>query len=188
MGQAGDLIALKEQPFELLREMERRSRVAMSGQSSTQGMPSEWVGVGFRIGGENFVASRDEVREVLMVPDAITRIPATTRWMLGIANVRGQLLPLIDLRLLLGGGRTAIDRNARVISVNHKEIPAGLVVEEVFGFRRFVDGEYTNTVPQTIARCEHLLSGSFHRGSEAWPVFDLRALVQSEQFLQAELA
>lgn len=122
-----------------------------------------------------------------MVPEAITRIPATTRWMLGVANVRGHLLPLVDLRLLLGGGRTTTDRNARVISVNHREIPAGLVVGEVFGFRRFVDGEYTKEIPQTIARCEQFLSGAFHRGSEVWPVFDMRALIQNEQFLQAAI-
>ena len=35
----------------------------------------EWVGVGFRIGEEQFVADREQVREVLMLPDDMTRVP-----------------------------------------------------------------------------------------------------------------
>ena len=49
MSEAVDLAALVEQPFELLAEIERRSRQAHSGQGGVD-MPAEWVGVGFRIG------------------------------------------------------------------------------------------------------------------------------------------
>ena len=42
--------------------MERRSRAAHAGQGAA-GSPEEWVGVGFRIGDEQFVAARDQVRE-----------------------------------------------------------------------------------------------------------------------------
>ena len=55
MSASQDLAALVEQPFELLAEIERRSREAFGG--ATAGVPSEWVGVGFRIGDEQFVAS-----------------------------------------------------------------------------------------------------------------------------------
>ncbi len=185
MAAAPDIRRLKDQPFELLREIEHRARLAISGQGAGEGQPSEWVGVCFSVRGESFLAARDQVREVLMLPSEITRVPGTARWMLGIANIRGQLLPLIDLHLLLGGGRTTQDRDCRVISVNHRDIPAGLLVDDVSGFRRFVDGEYRKKVPQTIVRCESFLTGAFERANEAWPVFDLRALVSSEQFLQA---
>lgn len=180
-----DIRRLKDQPFELLREIENRARMAVSGRSGNEAMPSEWVGVGFRLRGENFLAARDQVREVLMLPDAITRVPGTQRWMLGIANIRGQLLPLIDVRLLLGGGRTPHDRECRVISVNHRDIPAGLLVDDVSGFRRFVDGEYRQKLPQTIVRCEQHLSGAFERAGEVWPVMNLKSLVESDQFLKA---
>ena len=141
MGASAELTSLVKQPFELLREIERRSISAHSGAGGT-GVPAEWVGIGFRIGDEQFVASREQVREVLMLPETMTRVPGSRRWMLGIANLRGHLLPLVDLKLLLGSGRTALRRTTRVISVNHREIPAGLVVDEVQGFRRFGDHEF----------------------------------------------
>ena len=184
MSASAELASLVKQPFELLREIERRSISAHSGAGTT-GMPSEWVGIGFRIGDEQFVASREQVREVLMLPEAMTRVPGAKRWLLGIANLRGHLLPLVDLKLLLGSGRTALRRTTRVISVNHREVPAGLVVDEVQGFRRFADPEFTKEVPEPAVRCDRYLAGGYKRGDETWPVFDLFSFVESNLFLQA---
>ena len=184
MSSSADLAALVEQPFELLAEMEQRSRVAHAGHGSGS-LPSEWVGVGFRMGEEQFVAARDQVREVLMLPDSMTRVPGASRWMLGIANLRGHLLPLVDLKLMLGSGRTTLRRTTRVISVNHREVPAGIVVDEVQGFRRFMEHEFANETPETVVRCERFLAGSYKRGDQSWPVFNLFDLVESNVFLQA---
>ncbi len=184
MSSSVDLAALVEQPFELLQAMERRSRAAHAGQGAGS-MPSEWVGVGFRIGEEQFVTSREQVREVLMLPETITRVPGATRWMLGIANLRGHLLPLADIKLMLGSGRTTLRRTTRVISVNHREVPAGLVVDEVLGFRRFMDHEFANETQETIVRCDRFLAGVYRRGEDSWPVFNLFDLVESNMFLQA---
>lgn len=179
------LKALANQPFELLQEMERRSRAAIAGFGDGGTARSEWVGVGFSIGDESFVASRDEVREVMMLPDSVTRVPGAKRWLMGIANLRGQLLPIVDLALLLGGGRTERGRNARVISVSHRDVSAGLLVPDVSGFRRFVDGEYSEQTPTTTVRCERFLSGAFRRAETEWPVFAFDRLLESDTFLQA---
>ena len=184
MNATQDLASLVEHPFELLREMERRSRAAVAGKAGGD-VSEEWVGIGFRIGQENFVADRNQVREVLMLPDAMTRVPGAKRWLLGIANLRGHLLPLVDLKMFLGSGRTSLRRVSRVISVNHREIPAGLVVDEVQGFRRFLDSEYSEKTPQTAARCERYLRGAYERGPDTWPVFDFYDLIESGSFLQA---
>ena len=147
--------------------------------------PAEWVGIGFRIGEEQFVANRESVREVLMLPESMTRVPGAKRWMLGIANLRGHLLPLVDLKLMLGTGRTSLRRATRVISVNHREIPAGLVVDEVLGFRRFMDNERIGKWPPTVVRCDRYLEGAYQRGEDVWPIFDLYNLIESSSFLQA---
>ncbi|MFQ5982310.1 MAG: chemotaxis protein CheW [Woeseiaceae bacterium] len=184
MNASTDLAALVEQPFELLQELERRSRAALAGKGTAE-LPAEWVGIGFRMGQEQFVAGRDEVREVLMLPDSMTRVPGAKRWVLGIANLRGHLLPLIDLKMLLGSGRTTLRRNTRVISVNHRETPAGLVVDEVLGFRRFMDNEFREKWHETAVRCDRFLKGAYERGQDTWPIFSLYELIESSTFLQA---
>ena len=184
MDAAVKLESLVEQPFELLLEMERRSRAAVAGQAGGE-VPSEWVGIGFRVGEELFVADRNQVREVLMLPGSMTRVPGSKRWLLGIANLRGHLLPLVDVKMLLGSGRTALRRATRVISVNHREIPAGLVVDEVLGFRRFSDKDFVERWPQPALRCDRFLKGAYQRGAESWPIFGLYDLIESSTFLQA---
>jgi twitching motility protein PilI len=92
---------------------------------------------------------------------------------------------MLDLRQFLGSGATASGRNTRVVVVNHREIPAGLMVDEVLGFRRFAENEFNAEAPPTVIRCDSYLAGAFRRGGEVWPVLSLKSLVESQSFLQA---
>jgi twitching motility protein PilI len=179
------LRALRDRPFELLKELEKRSRSVTAGNAPDAAAGQEWVGIAFRMGGETFLVAREETREVLGYPAVVTRIPGAKTWVRGLANVRGQLLPMLDLRQFLGSGTTTPQRNTRVVVVNHREIPAGLMVDEVLGFRRFAESEFNDEPPPTVIRCDSYLAGAFRRGGEVWPVLSLKNLVESQSFLQA---
>ena len=179
------LRALRDRPFELLKELEKRSRSVTAEAAPDANAAQEWVGVAFRMGGETFLVAREETREVLGYPAVVTRIPGAKPWVRGLANVRGQLLPMLDLRQFLGSGATTPQRNTRVVVVNHREIPAGLMVDEVLGFRRFAESEFNDEPPPTVIRCDTYLAGAFRRGGEVWPVLSLKSLVESQSFLQA---
>ncbi|HEX6945303.1 MAG TPA: chemotaxis protein CheW [Casimicrobiaceae bacterium] len=181
--QGPNLRDLRDRPFELLRELERRGRAIAGGRQDAVGR--EWVGVAFRLGAETFLVAREETREVMALPSFLTRVPGARPWIRGLANVRGQLLPVIDLRQYLGSGTTQASRNVRVIVVNHRDIPAGLLVDEVLGFRRFADPEFQPEAPPTLVRCERYLAGAFRRSGESWPVLSLKLLVENPGFLQA---
>ena len=56
--------------------------------------------------GETYLVAREETREVLTYPSQLTRVPGAKTWVKGLANVRGALLPVIDLRQFLGSGAT----------------------------------------------------------------------------------
>lgn len=183
MQPAASLKSLRDRPFELLLELERRAKAAAAGAREA-GAGKAWIGVAFRMGGETFLVARDEAREIMGVPAPLTRVPGSREWIRGLANVRGQLLPVIDLKQYLGSGAAQPGRNTRVIVVNHREIPAGLIVDEVLGFRRFNEQDFHGEPPPTIIRCERYLAGSFRQGTEAWPVFSLKRLVESPAFLQ----
>ncbi len=179
------LRSLRDRPFELLKELEKRSRAVAAGTVTESGAEREWVGVAFRMGGETFLVAREETREVLGYPVVVTRIPGAKSWVKGLANVRGQLLPMLDLRQFLGSGATASGRNTRIVVVNHRDIPAGLMVDEVLGFRRFAETEFSAESPPTVIRCDSYLAGAFRRGGEVWPVLSLKSLVESQSFMQA---
>jgi twitching motility protein PilI len=179
------LRGLRDRPFELLKELEKRSRAVATGSVAESSTGREWVGVAFRMGGETFLVAREETREVLGYPAVVTRIPGAKSWVKGLANIRGQLLPMLDLRQFLGSGATVSGRNTRIVVVNHREIPAGLMVDEVLGFRRFAEAEFNAEAPPTVIRCDSFLAGAFRRGGEVWPVLSLKSLVESPSFLQA---
>jgi len=184
-GTPTSLRSLRDRPFELLKELEKRSRAVVAGNIPETSAGPEWVGVAFRMGGETFLVAREETREVLGYPPVVTRIPGAKSWVKGLANVRGQLLPMLDLRQFLGSGASAPGRNTRIVVVNHREIPAGLMVDEVLGFRRFAEAEFNAEAPPTVIRCDSFLAGAFRRGGEVWPVLSLKSLVESQSFLQA---
>jgi twitching motility protein PilI len=179
------LADLSDRPFELLAELERRARASLVGRQGVADETNERVGVGFRLAGENFVAPREEVREVLPVPDNLTRVPGAKPWLKGIANVRGHLLPVVDLKAFLRGGITLPDRRTRIVVASERDTPSGLLVDEVVGFRRFAPQDYAQHSTATIIRCENYLDGSYQRGDEKWPLFRLTKLLEDEQFLSA---
>jgi twitching motility protein PilI len=180
-----ELKALRDRPFELLAELDRRGRAVSAQVNPESAAGREWVGVALRMAGDLYLVAREETREVLGVPTGTTRVPGAKSWIKGLANVRGQLLPIIDLRQFLGSGMTPVTRNTRVVVVNHREIPAGLLVDEVLGFRRFAESEFSGDAPPTVARCERYLAGSFRRSHEQWPVISLRAVLESAAFTEA---
>lgn len=185
-GKAGTgLRALRDRPFDLLRELERRSKAALAGASGDDVDIEEWVGIGFRLADEQFIVARDNIREVLMVPALIARVPGAKSWIRGLANVRGHLLPIIDLKLFLGAGRFVGQRDARVLVIKGRDLSAGLIVDEVFGFRRFLDTERSDEVPQTLVHCEQFLEGAYEHGMENWPIFSVERLERSEEFQRA---
>jgi twitching motility protein PilI len=180
-----NLQALAEQPFELLVELERRARVAIAAREGTPASSDEWVGIGFRLGSERFVTSRADVREILPVPEQVTRVPGAKPWLRGIANLRGQLLTVVDLTSCFGAGFPAADRQARVLVVASREVPTGLIVDEVVGFRRFGAADYRDDVSPSVIRCEHYLEGTYRRNAEVWPRFSLLKLLEDPLFLTA---
>jgi twitching motility protein PilI len=179
------LAALSHDPFELLVELERRARAAIAEREGNELAEQAWVGVGFRLGEERFLASRSDVREVLPIPSQLTRVPGAKPWLRGIANIRGQLLTVVDLKAFLGAGATMPDRRGRILVGGSRDVPTALMVDEVLGFRRFQPDEYEEGAPAPEIRCEAYLEGAFRRGSEVWPCFSLAKLLADENFLTA---
>lgn len=182
---AEQLRTLADRPFELLLEMEKLTRAAIADQTEEK-IEQEWVGIGFRLSGERFLVDRRQVREVMTYPGKITRVPGSKRWVAGIASVRGQLIPVYDLKAFLGGGVSVPDRATRILVANNRDVPAALIVDEVLGFRRFANKEYTGEWAPTILRCDRYMAGAYRRSSEVWPVFDLQALLEHSQFQNVE--
>ncbi len=172
---------MKTQPFQLLLGFDRRYRSQAAGLPAQQENREVWSGIGFRIGGQHYVAPMNEVGEVLPEP-RFTQLPGVKSWVMGVANVRGRLLPVMDLNAFLGLKLTDNRKSRRVMVVEHQGVFAGLTVDEVLGMQHFdVDGfnEAVGQIPDSIRPYVH---GTFQR-EHAWVVFSPHMLADDSDFL-----
>jgi twitching motility protein PilI len=175
---------LRERPFELLAALDARLQATAAAGAAGEAQ-DVWTGLGYRLGGQQMVTPRADVREVLTPPE-YTRVPGAKPWLLGIANVRGDLLPLIDLNRLLGGEATALQRSTRVLVYNANEVPAGFLVDDVAGFRRFNPQDQRHElVPSEGDPLHPYLLGAFVRDGQLWLAMSLSRLVTSPIFQNA---
>lgn len=179
-----ELRALADQPFRLLVELDQRLQTRFTDVGGTDASDA-WVGLGFRLGASSLLAPQREIREVITVP-AYSRVPNAKSWLLGIANVRGSLLPLIDLRQLLDGESSVVTRSSRFMVLNSEEIPAGFLVDSVTGYRRFASHEQRNDlVAKQPQNWQEFLLGSFVRDQQAYLVFSFMKLALADLFQNA---
>jgi chemotaxis signal transduction protein len=108
--------------------------------------------IAMRIGARWFGVDAERVREVVTL-EAITAVPGAVQWVLGVALVRGRLVPVLDLPTMLGtarGGDVAITR-PRLAVFTHGDSEAAVIADETRGVlelppaspnaSRFVRGE-----------------------------------------------
>ena len=120
----------KIDPFEILLDLEKRCRQNAARLPSAGDVEDKWVGVGFRLGDDKLIADMSEVGEILDIPE-FTKVPGVKSWVVGIANVRGSLLPIMDMKGFLLGDDIKKRHKGRVIVIDYLGFNPGLIVEEV---------------------------------------------------------
>jgi twitching motility protein PilI len=127
------------------------------------------------------VTQLDQVSEVLP-PPSMTLVPGVKPWVKGIANVRGNLITIIDLAEFFGKRPVTHDLSARLMILNNPELHAGLLVNEVLGLRHF-DAEMGR---QDLSGLDDPvlahLNGAFLRDNVLWGIFDMKSLAESSAF------
>jgi len=170
-------------PFELLADYERRSLAHVAGLPEQIEAPGLWRGIGFRVGVRHFVSLIAEVNEIL-TPPLLTAVPGTRSWLLGVANVRGNLVPVIDLRDFIEGERTVPTEASRVLVVRQHAGSVGLLIDEVLGQRSFSEEQRAEAVGEADERYQRFVGENLQLGDVLWGLFSMTVLVRAAEFQQ----
>ena len=174
-------------PIALLVDIEQRALVRAAGLPRTEKEEPVWSGIGFRVGADRLAASFEEVREVLP-PPPVTRVPGVSSWLKGIANVRGVLLPILDLAACLGGEETEMGPRVRVLVVAYSDASIGLLVDEVFGGKHFFAQDSSGAAAGVRATwLRRFICGEYSQGGETWSVVSMGTLVSDPALSQTAL-
>lgn len=170
-------------PFAILRGIEEKVRQSGTGLPSEDVSQETWTGVGFFVGQYELITPLHAVAEILD-PMECTRLPGVKPWFKGLANVRGNLLPIMDFYHFLFGESLPVTSSTRVISFHDEGTNAGLIVSSVAGMRHFQLDERTDPTDELDEALKRFVHFAFHRSGEFWDVFDFNLLADSEAFVQ----
>jgi purine-binding chemotaxis protein CheW len=142
--------------------------------------PEGRAAVVVRLGTGRFAADLDAVAEVGRLP-AVTRIPGAPVWLAGVANWRGRLLPVLDLRSLLGAETAPLGNAARLVVLCADGVSAGILVEAVDGTGAL---DTIEEFPAALAdRGSSLLAGQVPAADGPVAVLDTRAVLRLREEL-----
>ncbi len=176
-------------PFELLAGYERMSLAHVAGLPEQLDAPGLWRGVGYRVGARRLASGFDEVVEILPMPQ-VTPVPGAQAWMLGVANIRGSLLPVVDLKQFLEGERTVLHEEQRVLIVRQAGGDVAITIDELLGQRSFqqdqeIPDASLGATPLVEGRYSHFVDRGFQLADHAWGIFSLDRLARTPEFRQA---
>ncbi len=142
----------------------------------------EWQGLGYQVGGIRLVSPMGEINEILKVPK-ITTLPGVKSWILGIANVRGRLMPVVDLHEYLAMTPTLPVAQWRVLIVEDEDLAAGLLVEQSLGIQHFLEDNFEETTAEGIESLQPYINGAFRHGGRVFFEMHLKSILRDERFL-----
>lgn len=132
----------------------------------------------FRVGSEFYGLPIEHVREVERVT-RLTPVPGAPGFVRGLINLRGEILPLLDMRLLLGAPASEMPPSPRLVVAQTEEMepPLALMVEELNGLAPVEDGS-PGAAPGSADLPRGVLGSLEHRGRRVWWL-DLAAVLDA---------
>ncbi|MGH1471910.1 MAG: chemotaxis protein CheW [Cellvibrionaceae bacterium] len=177
--------------FNALLDLATRSRRAAKGLPSQADVQPHWSGVGFNLLNHFFVAPMGDITELLEMP-VYTKLPGVQPWVLGVANVRGRLLPIFDLAAFFGGRLEGQRKRHRILVLESGDIYSGLVVDGALGMQHFPIDTYESHSEGLEEQLKPFVNGSYSQSKGAaseqdqkWYVFNPVQLIEDPRFISA---
>lgn len=105
--------------------------------------------VSFRLGGEDYAIEITKAKEIILV-EGITRVPQMPPWIEGVINLRGNVIPVLDLRKRFALPEARFDEHTRVIVGRLEGRVVGLIVDAVSRVTKIAKTDI-QPPPETIA-------------------------------------
>ncbi len=179
--------ATQKAVFDRLLEFEQQC-LEHHPQSQAGGEGGYWDGVVYRLDEFFLTSSIQEIEEIIPVGD-ITPIPGAKPWLLGLANIRGNLTTIVDLGGYVFGQRTPLGSSSRLLLSSLQNRPMALLVDEVFGQRHFAQNQVVSESPENRKADPQwdsialYVEREFRLDDRNWGVFSINRLSKQEDFL-----
>jgi len=134
----------------------------------------------FKLSSKRVAMAIEHLREVVPLPKigGITPIPTAPEYVMGLGNLRGRVLTLIDLHGYLGMGRVTNSELAKVLVVYEGKEQLGILVEEVEDIVEASDRDIHPGEPSLHPDLKNLLDAEVMRDGGLTPMVDLTRMLR----------
>ena len=140
----------------------------------------------FKLGEEVFAINVSKVLNILEM-SPITKVPKSPDYMKGVINLRGNVLPVIDLRIKFGlkENETTVDTSIIVLSINknNEEIMVGVLVDAVKEVLEFKDEEIVESPSIGTKYNSGFISGMKRRDSNFIMILNIDKVFATEEVI-----
>ena len=164
-------VVRNEEPSSPFPEAEEPQEPQSPEKSGDEKSAAEVEILAFRLGHEEYAVMVADVREVLRIRD-LTMVPNAARHILGVASLRGTMLPVIDPCTRLGIEPGVRDEKSRIIVVSPDEEDVGLMVDRVIGVVKIPE-DAVKPAPENPEHEADYLRGIVRKGENLYIVLDL---------------
>lgn len=143
----------------------------------------------FELDGTQYAVPLTNVLEIQRVP-RVTELPHVPDWLRGVTNMRGDVLSVVDLRMLLGIRLLEHSQDERMVVVKSttEELAIGWIVDRVIGIRGITPGEARPCAELPADSATNFISGIIQRDDRLIAVLDVNRVLNSPELRQFELA
>lgn len=132
--------------------------------------------VGFIVGDEEFAVPILSIQEIIK-PLEYTRVPSTPDYVMGVFNMRGNVIPLINLRMKFGLPYKKEDDETRYIVIKEGDEVIGYVIDRLTEAVRINESDIDPT-PETLNESEDVIYGIGKRQDRIITVLKVEGLIQ----------
>ncbi|MEN4054126.1 MULTISPECIES: chemotaxis protein CheW [Sulfurimonas] len=134
--------------------------------------------VGFMIGDEEYAVPILSIQEIIK-PFSWTRVPQVPPYVLGVFNLRGAVIPLIDLRLKFGLSAKKHGEDTRFIVMRHGDDVAGFVIDRLTMAIR-IKKENIGPAPDTINGDDTIIDGVGKQADKIITILKVNKLLERD--------
>jgi purine-binding chemotaxis protein CheW len=150
-------------------------------------MEKELQVIGFRIGEETYGVRISAVREIVRVPE-ITAVPNAPEAIEGVINLRGKIIPVMDLRKRFGLNEVRTDKKSRILIVEIENRLLGLIVNSASEVLKIPPSEIESPGHMFSEGESDYITGVGKLGDRLIILLDIAILLQRRQLRRMEEA
>jgi len=167
----------------LLQQLQEYESSALAHQPDLdEDSGNRWDGLAFKLFQHELCVDVVLIDEIIP-PPTLTPVPGSADWLLGLTNVRGSLVTIIDLRMFLYEERTPISSKSQVLITSADQHHSGLLVDEILGQRHFEIDSADTVDAEQWHNISPYLSNVYSQNDVRWGVLDLAQLLHDQRFL-----